>query len=548
MLEIQSKLNNLKLAGKKLGKTSQVKSENQVPKEGIIKGEVVDVKGLAVKILTDKGKMLTGQMQDAEILNKGEQKAFEVLRENGQTILKPIKYSPQQQKEMQIKSALKELGILNSQFDEAVAKELMENGLPVNKKMLNDLGRLLKLFKAQDMVGQNKEVNENAKNANTQNTTNTLNVADTEEEQQTVKGQNRLNLGNASGVVNKGITKQNVDKSVFMLKNEIPISSKNTDLVTQFSNKEVNIQKDLTNIQDGVKQLSDQELKSNLENIIKFGDKEGVTEKNILSKTNINNLQQLLKDDNAKEGVLKLLKGEINIKTGEQFKATDLAELTKPELKEVMENVDKKELANLVKGTRRELDFSFKMSQGTIDEVDDFFEEITDKFDKLLKELSERKDEQGKELFEKLSNAKDKMDFSNHIKNNVFLQLPFNINDHKTNGELTIFKDKRKKGTSGVSSALIALDTKSLGLFETFIQKSQNNLNLQFRLENKEVEELVKMHMPSLKDTLTALNYKIDNVNFKTEEQSFTILDDENKLKDIGLKVNEGNTNFEAKA
>lgn len=542
-MEINNNNINSRIASRLSQSTSVKNDTTNLPKEGIIKGEVVDLKGLAVKLLTSDGKYIQGKMTESDILTMGEQKMFEVFQENGQIKMRPI--TQEQNKAMQIKKALAELGILNSELDEAMASELMNNELPVNEKTLKDLGRLLKLFQAQ---GESGKTNTNTK-VPTQNTANpqTLEI-DSEAE---------LELDENSNHTKMLLNEKNVDKGVFILKNEITINSKNTDLVTQFANKEVNIQSDLTSIENTIKTLDNPELKETLENIIKFNDQKGLTQDNVLSKTNLGNLQEIIKNvanNSNKADVENLLKdlglSEKTNSLSEKFTIEDLLKLSKDDLKALLNDTNKDDLVNLIKSKKTDTDFSMKLNTGTLDEIDDFFEETTTKFEKLLQELQKRGDDTSKELFDKLVNTKDKMDFSNHIKTNIFLQLPLNINEHKTNGELTIFKDKRKKGTSEVSSALISLDTLNLGVFETFIQKHRNNVNLQFRLDNENVKKLVQENIEALHTTLSALRYNVESITFKTVEQSFSILNNENDLKDLQLNIHTNglSTGFDARA
>ncbi len=510
-MDILNSLNNTKNTNSSIHKGTSIKNINtQTLKEGIVKGEVIDVKGLAVRILTSEGKIISGKMEDAKILNLGDEKIFEIFEQNGKLKMKSLNFSHKEVKEMQIKKVLSDLGIINSELDESIGKHLLNNELPVNEKMLKDLGRLLKLF--------------NAQNNNTETTDN--------------------NTGNTDNL----LSSKNIDKGVFMLKNEIPVNLKNSQLVTKFSEKEINIQEDLSKISENIDKLPDLEVKQNIKNILNFGDKNGLTEENIFSKTNIKNIQDIIKSPTNTKNILTLLDGKLNPKTNSPFTIDDLLNMTKNDLQELLNDVDKTKLLNLIQSNIKDKDFSFNLQSGTLDEVDEFFKETTHRFEKILLELQKQEDDSSAELANKILDTKDKLSFSNHIKNNIFLQLPLNINEHKTNGELTIFKDKRKKGTKGVSSALISLDTKSLGTFETFIQKHNNNLNLQFRLDNKEVETLVKDNLNDLKNILYTLRYNIDNITFKTLEQSFSILNTEEDLKNMQLELTKTNTTFDAKA
>ncbi len=123
------------------------------------------------------------------------------------------------------------------------------------------------------------------------------------------------------------------------------------------------------------------------------------------------------------------------------------------------------------------------------------------------------------------------LNFMEQVKTAILLQMPVLMNQQPTNAELYVFRDKRNKNKgSKTMSALVAMDTANLGRFETYIQKTENTVSLQFRLENERVVQLVRSKMEDLQKLLSESNFKLQNFSFKKLEETFTLLSSEKSL------------------
>ena len=122
----------------------------------------------------------------------------------------------------------------------------------------------------------------------------------------------------------------------------------------------------------------------------------------------------------------------------------------------------------------------------------------------------------------------DYIDFTNQIKNQTFVEVPIIVNDQQFNTALYVKKDgansqKNKTGSSG--SALVALDTAFLGHFETYVQKDSQAVHLQFRLEDEEIEQLVRANIHRLDNLLKDKKYNLESFSFLIGDRPFTVLD-----------------------
>ncbi len=129
-------------------------------------------------------------------------------------------------------------------------------------------------------------------------------------------------------------------------------------------------------------------------------------------------------------------------------------------------------------------------------------------------------------LLKDMENITDHLKFAGQLKNTVYVQFPVMVSDREANAELFVFKDRNAKKSSGAaSSALIALDTLSLGRFEAFVQKDSHAVYCQFRVKSDEIERLTTQHISNLNDLLRSAGYTLENYSFRRLEEAFTIAD-----------------------
>lgn len=120
------------------------------------------------------------------------------------------------------------------------------------------------------------------------------------------------------------------------------------------------------------------------------------------------------------------------------------------------------------------------------------------------------------------------IDFAQQIKNQIFVQVPIAVGDQQFNTALYVNKDgtigKNKSKKDGYA-ALIALDTAFLGHFETYVQKTGQAVRCQFRLEDEEIENLVRANIHKLDAQLKEYRYILESFTFLVGDRPFTLLD-----------------------
>jgi hypothetical protein len=121
----------------------------------------------------------------------------------------------------------------------------------------------------------------------------------------------------------------------------------------------------------------------------------------------------------------------------------------------------------------------------------------------------------------------DHIDFTSQQKNQLCVQVPLVINNQELNTTLYVNKDGSANSGKGKNknggTALVALDTTSLGHFETYIQRAAQSVSCQFRLESEQIAHLVRKNIHKLTGLLNQYNYKLDSFTFLIGEEPFAI-------------------------
>jgi hypothetical protein len=135
------------------------------------------------------------------------------------------------------------------------------------------------------------------------------------------------------------------------------------------------------------------------------------------------------------------------------------------------------------------------------------------------------------------------------IKNPLYIQIPILHNGQETQAALHILRNpkKEKSNRSGVS-ALIALDTAFMGLFETYVQKNASAVTCQFRLRDKEIEQLVRENIHKLEVMLREKHYSLSAFSFLPQGEPYTVLDSPKLTQETQLTRNLDVRSFDSRA
>lgn len=195
----------------------------------------------------------------------------------------------------------------------------------------------------------------------------------------------------------------------------------------------------------------------------------------------------------------------------------------------------KKPVENLIKTEKsiKEL-LTEELSIGTDNIKEKNFEKhiasLSERLTKLKAELStgEASSPTISQAVKLAENITGNISFFSSMQNTVFIQIPIVINNNTETAELYVFRDKNKKPKkAGQASALIALDTAFLGHFESYIQKNNQSVSCQFRLQNEAVQKIVSQNIDLLRGYLKTYNLNLENVTYKKISEPFNIISPE---------------------
>ena len=170
---------------------------------------------------------------------------------------------------------------------------------------------------------------------------------------------------------------------------------------------------------------------------------------------------------------------------------------------------------------------SIPLQSNTVKEVERFINGLREVLSLAQLAMSSSTDDTGaSRVMEDIQILMDHIDLASQIKNQIFVQIPVTVEGQTFNTTLYVNKDSDgQKKTNGSGSALIALDTISLGHFETYVQKEAQSVRCQFRLENEETEYLVRANIHRLDALLKDHRYNLESFTFLIGDKHFSVLD-----------------------
>lgn len=495
-------------------------NQDKIQEGTVIKGEILDLKQNEVTIKTDLGQLIKAQLANEVEAIIGQIRNFTVLKCLDNNIILEMKgIKGELMKQGVIEDALMSAGFKNTEENIKLALALLDNKMSLDKETLTKFNQLGKLL----------------------------------------------------GV-------DNIEKSLFFIENDIKPTTKNVETFNNFLQSHVKIKEQIEDLAQNIAKLPESALKEKLIDMLINGEKtipnelinkevstdnKSVLQKPLSMDTEVNNkmievnkdinkelikdkVTELLKNNVVtREEVIKLIQNNIQMDKSIPLKLEEVNNVLKQVfsedsledilLKKIMDTSDNK--SDLKVTTKDPLEntvvkkiiskFNFDPVGKTPQQLEEFMNELKNNIS-LTREVLKGEAKQYESALNNINDIDDNLSFVSQIKNHIFLQVPFNINGHETNGELFIFKDKKKnKGKGSSVSALVALDTVNLGRFEVYLQKNNKDVNCQFRVKDEEVENLVVKNIQSLDRLFRQYNYNISAYSFRKLDESFTFIDRE---------------------
>lgn len=319
----------------------------------------------------------------------------------------------------------------------------------------------------------------------------------------------------SSGLVN---TEENVKLVTELLKNNLPVDSQTLQKAVffRYAAKDMNIEKALFLIKEGFP--AEQLTINTLSNIIsKDNSLSSSIEKMLLS-------FEKLPNSNIKNEILEIFIKELNV---DEHTAKELLLASEQPLKEAAKVISDK-LFIPIKSDDSHSEFKnyYKNLFETVEKLNLKTENaISGAKEAAIKPLEDFKN--------CLTLIRDNVSFMNHITEfKTYAQIPFHINYGedgivKNQGELFIFKDGKGRSSSKDSlSVLIGLDNENIGRIEAFLIKNGNNINFQFKAENKESINLIKDNSHKLAIALKEKGFLVTGIKVKPLSEPFSVLGD----------------------
>ena len=168
----------------------------------------------------------------------------------------------------------------------------------------------------------------------------------------------------------------------------------------------------------------------------------------------------------------------------------------------------------------------FSVQQSTPQSLENYIHNLRDTLTQITQALNGNDSLDAFRVLAHTRSIEASLDFSSHIRDQIFVQVPISYNGHTAETTLHVYRDPKKKASSDSdsASALIALDTAALGHFETFVQKTAQSVRCQFRLENEDMVGLVRENIHKLGALLQESGYSLDAFTFLPPGAPYTVL------------------------
>ncbi|MCL2358114.1 MAG: hypothetical protein FWC70_13340 [Defluviitaleaceae bacterium] len=167
----------------------------------------------------------------------------------------------------------------------------------------------------------------------------------------------------------------------------------------------------------------------------------------------------------------------------------------------------------------------FPLENSTPESIERYFSNLRETLSQV--ELTVRGNPDAARVMQEVRTLESQLDFASQIRNQIFVQVPLYHDGRQTPLNLHVYKDAKKSGGGGgeTSSALISLDTSSLGHFETYVRKTSRAVQCQFRLENEKTVALVRDNIHTLDALLREHGYSLEHFSFLPPGEPYTVLD-----------------------
>ena len=498
-----------------------LKALNNLKVGDLFKGHIMDIQGEVVKIILSDGVITDENIINAKIqknlsdisLNIGQDIIFKVNENNnGKLSIKPVEIDKYPAK--LITKVLDGANLSPSEKNIEIIKDLIDNGLPLDKNTLSDIiskiqkfpdensHNIMKLYKFSIPV--TKENLEQIKNYTELDNRITSQIDKIYNETINIlQNQTRYNRTDIMNFSCKIIDLLKEDKLSGSINYSDNLAEKFNDANenTVFSLIKENSQNKGNNLIIENAKINNQILEENSSDseINNYNNKNNITRFEALD-NKIFIIKEYLKDESiALKDKLQVLKNIINLPE-DSLKNNEFSEIlglkeTKNIIKEAF---DKKFSLNPEK---------FLLANNKKEEIKSLYHRIISGGDEIIKISNEL--ENNSNLSKLGSELKDNITFINDINyNNAYVQIPVKLTDETGNSELYVYnRTNRIIGENDILKAFLHFDLNSLGATDIYVSLKNNSVNIKFNIDNEDSVKLVELHFNELKKALEKRGY-----------------------------------------
>ena len=469
-------------------------------------GDIIDVRGNAIKILLGENKTLEAATTDSKNLNIGDHITFNVESNNGATVvIKPLK--------------------INNYNTNVLLKALEAAEVPVNDKNVE----IVKAMMRNEMSIDKNALSEFIKKVEAFNTERPEDIVEMERHGIPLTQENIEQYSAYKNLEHRLVAQAET------LSTDIPDSLKSV-LDSDGQNEMTELAEKLINLLDDI---SDEQTNSVVQN-----SKDGmVVIKGAMDNAQINeNATGLSKEETAYFEKLGLADDAViyerqaddmaeKMSLSKEQVLSSLNQLKGDELDKFLSSPELKEFFN------EKIEKNFELNVNNLGQSD---EEVKENIKKLYDNLDKKTEtmlgilenagQRNSHLSQTASNIRNNMQFMQDLNQMAsYIQLPVKLNQSQAHGDLYVFN--RKKGMpveKDVVTAFLHLDLDSLGATDIHVTLEKKSLKTEFLLSDEESMQIIESHLDELKERLESKGYTatltVDVQASETEVNPFDVV------------------------
>lgn len=458
-------------------------------------GDIIDVRGYAIKILLGNDKTLDASTTDSKNLNIGDHITFNVSSNDGKTVMiKPLKINTYNTNVLL--KALEAADVPPTERNVSVVKAMMQNEMSIDKQSLGEMIKKVDTLEAenpQDVVMMERHsiplTKENVEQFGAYRNCEHRIMAQAQTVAEEIPNliKEALSLKEGEGL---GLSSLDINE--------------NEKQVVELAKNIINILSDEQVINESDAKVIPKMIKPEVINEQPIIENNGEDE-TFLDKLNMNDDGVVLTIDtgSTNEPKEKLSLSQVMDK---------LNTLTGNELKEFIDSTEFKEFIK----DKVEKNFELNVNKlgNTEDEVKENVKKLYERLDKKTESfmnLLENSGYKDNNLYQTSSNMRNNMQFMQDLNQMAaYIQLPVKFNESKAHGDLYVFNRKGGKPVNKDSiSAFLHLDLEHLGATDIDVLLEGKALKTQFSLKDKSSIDLVEAHLHELEDRLTKRGFSV---------------------------------------